>query len=64
MGWMGVVSRFRNEAVLFHQCSMFYTARKMRLSAAGCVALRPHSDLLPGLCEPLSESVPTPTEGG
>ena len=24
-------------AVLFHQCSMFYTAWKMRLSAAHCV---------------------------
>ena len=31
-GWLGGVSRLRNEPVLFNQCSVFYTAWKLRVS--------------------------------
>ena len=34
VGWVGGVSRLRNETALFNQCSMIYTACKMRSPAA------------------------------
>jgi len=59
VGWWDgdEVSKLHNERVLFHQCSMFYTAWKRCLSAEDCVyisgsvsggfGLRPHWGSVP-----------------
>jgi len=39
VGWVGGIGRLRNEPVLSHQCSILYTAQKMRLSALQIVSI-------------------------